>query len=345
MASDLAPGPLFVVGVWRSGTSLLHALLNQHPQIALMYEGELPTLWPLFWIPRVRSRWPVRWDFWNSALTRHQIDWKGIPPCRSRVRECSEAVYKQYATRKGGSIWGDKSPNYFDSLTRIARTFPNARFIIIWRDLSAICRSIIKAAKGDSYFAKRGMTFRALLGSHRMKVECDRLGAKGISVHHIQYEELVRDPASRMMGVCRFLGIPFDPRMTSLHGADRTAVYEGEHHALVKGNNIVPSSERAEVLSPRFRRKVERYTLLWKERYGGEWPVFPQSPGSQAGKPTLAERLFDRTRYRLLRSIDSSVRLIYCFVPLRLLRAYRGLKARNEVKAKQQQVISRRGEA
>jgi hypothetical protein len=30
--------PVFVVGVFRSGTSLLYDLLNQHPQAALMYE-------------------------------------------------------------------------------------------------------------------------------------------------------------------------------------------------------------------------------------------------------------------------------------------------------------------
>ncbi|PYX45967.1 MAG: hypothetical protein DMG79_17915 [Acidobacteria bacterium] len=32
----MSAGPLFVVGMWRSGTSLLYALLNQHPEIGLM---------------------------------------------------------------------------------------------------------------------------------------------------------------------------------------------------------------------------------------------------------------------------------------------------------------------
>src|SRR5579863_4345776 len=72
-------GPLFVVGMFRSGTSLLYALLNQHPQIALMYEGDLPHLQSLFWIPRDTADWLERWEFWNMALTRHKIDTSNIP--------------------------------------------------------------------------------------------------------------------------------------------------------------------------------------------------------------------------------------------------------------------------
>ena len=45
---EMRSGPLFVVGMWRSGTSLLYALLNQHPQIGLMYESDMLTLAPLF---------------------------------------------------------------------------------------------------------------------------------------------------------------------------------------------------------------------------------------------------------------------------------------------------------
>ena len=344
MPSNSARGPLFVVGVWRSGTSLLYALLNKHPQIALMYEGDLHLLWPLFWMPGVRSRWPARWDFFNSALKRHQIDSHSIPTGLTNVKAASEAIYLEYARGRKATIWGEKSPNYFDSLTRIARAFPNARFIVILRDPGDICRSIIKAAKTGSYFRRRGITLRALLGSERMKVQCQRLLGKGIPVHQIQYEKLIRDPAGSMMRVCEFLGIPFDPGMTSLGGADRTALYEGEHHALVKGDTIVPSPERAEVLSPQFKRKIQRYTLFWKERYGGECPVPPQVLGSQASKPTLAERLFDRALYRLLRSYDFAEFLIYCFAPLRLNRTIRSLKARNAVKTKQPRVVSRREE-
>src|ERR1700687_691376 len=79
VATDAFRGPLFVVGMWRSGTSLLYALLNQHPRIGLMYESDLPLLSSLFVLPRKSSSWIPKVDSWNGALTRHKIDSAAIP--------------------------------------------------------------------------------------------------------------------------------------------------------------------------------------------------------------------------------------------------------------------------
>ncbi len=92
-ASALRPGPLFVVGMWRSGTSLLYALLNQHSQISLMYEAELPVLKPLFMLRGGKSDWTKRWNFWNSALDRHQIPADEIPDSVKDLPSAVRAVY------------------------------------------------------------------------------------------------------------------------------------------------------------------------------------------------------------------------------------------------------------
>src|SRR5581483_10046541 len=107
--SESSAEPLFVVGMWRSGTSLLYALLNQHPQISLMYEGELPLLWPLFVGGKGKSDWARRWNFWNGAVTRHQMDNK-LKSEPVDFPSAIELAYRCYAGDK--AIWGCKSPNY-----------------------------------------------------------------------------------------------------------------------------------------------------------------------------------------------------------------------------------------
>jgi hypothetical protein len=325
-------GPLFVIGTWRSGTSLLYALLNKHPQIGLMYEGDLFLLRPLFWIPGAGPRWLARWEFWNHALKRHGLDVGRIPLNISRLPAAMEKAYKECACQKGALIWGEKSPHLLRlPPTRLVRDFPDARFIIIWRDPAAICGSVVRAANEEkSFFGRRGMTHRTLMGYKRLKVECDRLVSRGAPVHQIHYETLVKDPAGAMADVCRFLGVRFVPDVASLEGADRSAIYEGEHHSLVKSEHIVSSLERSEVLPADLKRKIERYVSLWREESGGKWPIPSPPQNRDSGKPSLRERLVDRALYRCFRTFDSLVVFVYCFAPFWLLRRFRDFKRRYE---------------
>lgn len=317
-------GSVFVVGMWRSGTSLFYALINQHPQISLLYEDELPLLWPLFLGGKARPDWAERWEFWNQALTRHKIDVADLPRDVSGMREASEQVWKRYAPHQ--PIRGCKSPNYFDCLPRLAHEFPDAKFIVIWRDPADVCRSVVRA-RTDSFFAKRGMVLRALLGCRDLKAGYDVLNAKGMPVHGVQFEDLVSNPAEVMRGVCRFLGVDFDSRMASLKDADRSAIYEGSHHEMVNSEKIRAKKKKNEVLSEDVRRKLNRYIAYWKKESGGSWPRFPQKVDAQAPWFFFAERWWDRILYRGLRTFDQAVAFAYCFLPLTLLQKYRSGKS------------------
>ncbi|MGH9499154.1 MAG: sulfotransferase family protein [Terriglobales bacterium] len=318
------PDPVFVVGMFRSGTSLLYALLNQHPQIALMYEGDLAHLQALFWIPRDTTRWLRRWEFWNTALARHKFDTSTIPDGIRDLRTAVYAVYTEYARqKKGATVWGCKSPTYHDEVTRLSRTFPNAHFIIIWRDLRHICRSILEAAETSPFFNRAGMTLRAIVGVQDLKSQFDALVKRGGRVHQLNYEDLVRDPEGHMKAICEFLEVTYDPRMSNLAGADRGAISDFRHHSLVKGEKIVETRNGREGLPQELEDKIGRYVTMWRKRYDGAWPAYPKSSEGDGKTPSLWERASDRVTYTFLQFTHHFAPVIFSFVPTAVWRRYR----------------------
>ncbi len=326
-----SPAPLFVIGIWRSGTSLLYALLNQHPDIALLYEGEAALLRPAFWGGN-KSDWQERWNFWNGALERHTISTAQLPQTVPDLQTAYASVCQQYAATRGASHWGDKSPSYNSQLCQLAQDFPGARFIIIWRDPAGILRSIENAArKGNHFFAKNGLPLRALLGCKVLKDEVDRLSSHGGSVHQIQYEEMVRNTEAAMRDVCKFLDLPFSPRMATLEGSDRSAIYDGAHHGNVKGAEIRvdrPKTPKAEVLPPELLAKINRYVSYWQSETHGVWPAYPLTGSLSAASAGLFERVADQLRFRLLGLLDGFTSTVYSYAPIGLLRWYRTSRGR-----------------
>jgi hypothetical protein len=239
-------------------------------------------------------------------------------------------VYVEYAQqKKGATIWGCKSPTYFDSLARLGRTFPNARFVIIWRDLHDICRSIRKAAEQPTYFRRRGMLLRAMIGYHDMKVQRDWLVSNGLPVHEIYYEDLVSDSEATMRGICEFLQIPFDPRMTTLQGADRSAIDDSSHHTLVRAEKIFKPKKNRSARRTVLEAKIDRYLFMWRKQYGEAWPRYPKSLDGEAEGPSMWERSRDRLAYQGLRIWHHTIPVIFSLVPMRAWSAYSRFRGRS----------------
>jgi LPS sulfotransferase NodH len=327
--AQMSTGPLFVVGMWRSGTSLLYALLNQHPQIGLMYESDILTLQPVFLFRRKRASWLNKIDFWNEVLTRHKIDRAAIDPTIATLTNAFRAIAQQCAARKSAMIWGCKSPNYYDCMNQLADWFPSAKFIVIWRDPVDVLKSVIRAAEKNAWFARPGMELRALLGYRRMKQEVDQLEYRRIAVFQLQYEDLIANPGATMQAVCNFIGVPFDPKTASLEGADRSSIYDGDHHAMVKSSTIRATRDRSEILSSRLERKIERYVVHWRKQSQGKWPT-TAAFSENAASASFFERIIDRAYYSILRAADRTVPFVYAIVPTTLWKKYRQLKSRHK---------------
>ncbi len=211
-------GPLFVLSVWRSGSSLLYTLLNQHSKIALLYEGDLPRL-HLFLFGRFRSgAWRERWEFWNQGPSRHGIAIESMPANVTNAWEATRIVYQEMARRKQAIIWGEKTPHWYDCPLRMAEKFPDARFIFLWRDMNAVMESIARAALSERFFRKAGFANRALLGNEKLRQACDVLKTRGRPVYEVNYEDLTANTSECMQQICHFLEVPFESRVISLRG-------------------------------------------------------------------------------------------------------------------------------
>lgn len=323
-------GPLFVVGMYRSGTSLLYTLLNKHPRVALMYEADLFRLRPYLWTLTPGQKWIPQCEFWNGVFQRHGINPARVIDSSSDLRAGIEQVHREYARQKNAVIWGDKSPNYYDFLVQLAKDSPDARFIVIWRDPLAICRSVVHAAQKARWFGRVGTNHRVLMGYRRLKSECDHLVRSGAHIYQLQYEDLVSHPVHEMSQVCAFLDIPFDSSMVSLEGADRSAIYAGAHHSGVKGERLIANLERAEILPRSLKGKIERYVNMWQRESRGTWPISGKDNQAEQDEPSLAERIWDQVVYQSLRRIDFVVTLFQFLAPRRILQAWREFRDRPE---------------
>lgn len=316
-------GPLFVLSVWRSGSSLLYTLLNQHSQIALLYEGDLPRLHRFLWGRFHSGAWRERWEFWNQGPSRHGIAIDSMPANVSSAWEATRLVYQEVARRKQATVWGEKTPHWFDCPLQMAENFPDARFIFLWRDPNSIMTSIARAARTERFFKKAGFTQRMLLGTENLRNASDALKAQGRPVHEINYEDLTVDPTACMQQVCSFLDIPFEERMTTLEGADRSAIASGAHHSMVRSGRIVGGRKRAEILAPALQVKIGRYIARWEQRSHGAWPKYPVKRPEGVARAGRAELCLDRIIYQSVLCRDKFVALVYAVVPVNFGRRFR----------------------
>jgi N-acetylglucosaminyldiphosphoundecaprenol N-acetyl-beta-D-mannosaminyltransferase len=178
------------------------------------------------------------------------------------------------------------------------------------------------------------MTHKALLASRTLKKQVDKLMSMGAFVHQTHYCDLVERTDGTMRGICDFLQLPFDPAVAVLKGADRSAVFEGGHHTLAKGSQIVANEERKkehrkELLPPSLSEKIGRYKALWKAESEHDGLLSARFPETGVAKPGFSERLKDQLLFMALRTWDIAPRILFSILPVSVWQAYRRLKYRD----------------
>jgi Sulfotransferase family len=233
------PPPVIVLGVGRSGTTLLRVMLDRNSELAIPYES-------FFVVPLARrhGRRP-RIDAFVDDLGRfYQLYEWGIAPedVRPRLRkgmttgEAIAAVFEVYAEREGKPRWGDKTPLYMQSLPLLERLFPDALWVHLVRDGRDAALSFLALPEDFS-----GKTWAQPRTSAQFAARwrTEILGARKLGRHvgkrylELRYENLVTEPERELRRVCEHASLPWEPEMLDHTGVSDVAKMP-EHRNIAK---------------------------------------------------------------------------------------------------------------
>ncbi|GAB2523403.1 sulfotransferase family protein [Lysobacter humi (ex Lee et al. 2017)] len=206
-AAPTSPEPLFVLGMWRSGSTLIEQVLGSHPQVTA--GGELDFL-PRLAVERLApfpqsmaSPDPVR----DAELAK---DYRA-----HLLRLFPDAAGDRYIT--------DKRPDNFMLVGLIKRMFPRARIVHTIRHpvdngLSVFMQHLHLQVAGYSadladighYYGQ----YRALMAHWKALYPEDILD--------FEYDAFVADPRPHLARLLEFLGLPWDERCLSFHELGNT---------------------------------------------------------------------------------------------------------------------------
>ncbi|CAA9479646.1 MAG: Sulfotransferase domain superfamily [uncultured Solirubrobacteraceae bacterium] len=240
-----SPAP-FVVGVPRSGTTLLRLMLDAHPALAVPPETHF--------VPRALSAAQAQpggaSTFWHIVVSSERFGDFGIDADELRRRidalrpfEAAEGVrafYRLYAERQGKPRWGDKTPSYLASMLIIAAALPEARVVHIIRDGRDVACSIVPLGFGPDSVAEAAAWWSA--GIARARAQAASLPG----YLEIRYEDLVTRTAETLHPVCDLVDLPFAPAMLEYHRNAGARMAEIERDLPARdGSVLLTASERA----------------------------------------------------------------------------------------------------
>jgi len=185
--------PIFICGLFRSGSTLTEQALASHP--AVTAGGEL--------------------DILPWLLGRRFADFpQGIA---NASREMIAAVADEYRSKvselfPGAGLVTDKRPDNFLHLGLIKAMFPSARFVYTQRNPLDNCLSIYFQQLGGALsYSTRLEDIAHYYGQHERLMSHWR-SCLGGAIHTVVYEELVREPEPVLRRLLDFLGLEWDER-------------------------------------------------------------------------------------------------------------------------------------
>ncbi len=219
-----------IVGVGRSGTSLLMSMLNAHPAICMPPEthfvGQYIVKRSYANLPDVVKILSKDFRFMRLNLDIDDVVRIFVEDKISfSVDRLYLSILNTYASKKQVKIIGDKAPKNIEYLPVLKKVCPTIKVIHIIRDP----RDVYLSRKRAEWSKSRNDILQLL--AYRSQYSLGRhFGPKlfGENYLEVYYEKLLSNPEAELDRICNLLGIRFDERMLKFSESARELVFKDE---------------------------------------------------------------------------------------------------------------------
>jgi predicted Zn-dependent protease len=209
----VAPDPIFIVGLPRSGSTLVEQILSSHASIE--GAGELPVLAP------IAARLEVQDTAGESS---------GEVETPARARQNLGALGEEYLKgarvyrRLGRPFFTDKTPSNFHHIWLISAIFPNAKIIDVRRHPVACCFSNFKQLFPWGLPQTYDLTDIARYYRDYVELMAHFDAVLPGRIHRVFYEDLIGNTEQEARRLFDYCGLAFEPRSLCFYENERVVV-------------------------------------------------------------------------------------------------------------------------
>ncbi len=237
------PAP-FVVGMNRSGTTLVRMMLDAHPELTVPPETHfVPDLIKLdregAATPEAMLKVIVSQREWGDFGVTEQELLERFGALRPlNAADAIRSFFEAYAERVGKPRWGDKTPRYVIRMRLIEDSLPEAHFVHVIRDGRDVALSVRDRTVKD-------FTIERVAQRWKDKVSKARRDAPLLKHYmELRYEDLIGDPEAALRRICEFSDLRFDDAMLHYHERAEDRLQEMARELPEQGGKTRLSVER-----------------------------------------------------------------------------------------------------
>lgn len=236
--------PVFILGLHRTGSTLLNNMLNRNSNLCMAVdEMHIKTPWRMKTFSNyLQKMFPFKdsnqlliflnnifsgkiyGSFWNkyqpSIVEKNSIIEKYVQIENPTPKDVLTLILNQYREKVGKDRIGVKYPLHFKHISLLEKWYPNGKIILLIRDIRAICASKIndtatRTRKQKFFLFSPLIHYMTILGFvydyYLFYLLAKRKTGKDILL--IRYEDIIIDPVTILKATCNHCEIPYEEHM------------------------------------------------------------------------------------------------------------------------------------